>query len=81
MSYYETSRTTKSKLKSQTTKCQICLDTIFSHYKSIITECQHSFHIQCFNKLIINNEELPCPICRKNLLESININFNKSIRL
>lgn len=41
-------------------ECAICLDPMKKSHKTHTTECNHKFHIRCFEKVQSNN----CPCCR-----------------
>lgn len=47
-------------------ECPICLDPLKNKTK-IITKCNHTFCIECF----FNLYEPVCPLCRKNLKDSL----------
>ena len=57
-------------------KCTICLEDFIDGTSVIITtECNHSFHFECFKKWVFKNINFPkCPNCNKPILDSkINI--------
>jgi hypothetical protein len=61
--------------------CSICLDTII--YDKIITDCGHSFHINCIGKSIKISQK--CPYCRSKILKinyviKLKKNFIKQIK-
>lgn len=45
--------------------CSICLDTII--YDKIITDCEHSFHINCISKSLKISPK--CPYCRSKIIK------------
>jgi hypothetical protein len=67
-------------------ECPICLENICSKQTAYLTHCGHSFHKKCLHDSYISylleygeddNENLPCPLCRK----TINIDdFTNNIR-
>ena len=62
--------------KKNTEDCAICLENIkFNNRKSHTTECGHTFHTMCFNKISQNKNDccsdnymkVSCPYCRTNV--------------
>lgn len=52
-------------------KCPICMDTLFSFKRTVITSCSHQFHVECLDAwLVPTSTTLPvpareaCPLCR-----------------
>ena len=44
--------------------CTICMSSISSRSRAIITPCQHYFHMICFNRFYGYRGGLFCPLCR-----------------
>jgi len=59
--------------------CCVCLEDIFtSREGSIILPCNHTIHIHCRNKWILN--KIGCPLCRKTMIEGEELEkYNKFI--
>lgn len=54
--------------------CKICFEENIQKEESIVTKCNHSFHIECIKEWIqtnLNKENTKCPYCRTNLGNSI----------
>merc|ERR1712130_555566 len=63
-----------SSSSSSSSECPICLDLINPSMKAT-TICNHTFCVECINKLIWSSSlEFDCPVCRK-LLKSEDIKF------
>jgi hypothetical protein len=54
-------------------ECSVCLDLTKS-----ITPCGHKLCVSCWCQIKINGRELPCPICRADLLQSKKIGIINS---
>ena len=51
--------------------CNICKKyMIKGEYKRLITNCNHSCHKKCFDKIIKFSENLNCQVCDKDLIIS-----------
>lgn len=62
--------------------CTICFTNFNEGEKYVITECKHSFHIECLTRWINESETLrikKCCLCRKdmsNLVNPLQVNLN-----
>lgn len=52
--------------------CSIC-QTEFKG-ESVTFNCGHTFHLDCFNRLINTRNNIECPLCRRSLMR-----FNNSV--
>jgi len=62
-------------------RCVICL-LLFKKYKSKIckTPCNHYFHFYCIQKLILDGNNIKCPLCKfdfNDCLINIDINYDE----
>lgn len=47
-------------------ECHLCLENMRVGEEVMILPCQHLFHSQCVNELIIH-QHITCPLCRKSI--------------
>jgi len=45
-------------------ECPICLEMITSKRNAYLTDCGHAFHKTCMHKLVFQNINASCPMCR-----------------
>ena len=63
-------------------QCPICLDDFTPLKKVCSTPCKHIFHFKCLRKYIIETNNSQCPLCKFDLLRSLEgkkINYSKII--
>ena len=53
--------------------CSICLNSIKKEEDTIKTNCKHLFHTECISRWL--KIKTSCPLCRKFLINSYNINL------
>jgi ubiquitin-protein ligase len=48
--------------------CNICYDTITNNFDTLVTSCNHKFHIDCLRGHVETNANI-CPMCRSEILD------------
>jgi hypothetical protein len=60
--------------------CSICLDEINENKNKLVTECNHTFHTNCYDKYYTTTSVTKCPNCRSETIDNFNLNYDRNIK-